>query len=69
MLLNKPQVSRVVITARDADAELPSKSVTVYETTPDQAMAIIEILFAAASHVGAKRVREALRELEASPAA
>lgn len=38
MELERPKPKRVYITAVDPDGELPSKSTTVYGTTPEKAI-------------------------------
>lgn len=35
MQLSKPEVEKVVVTVRDPDGDAPSKSITVYNTTPE----------------------------------
>lgn len=44
MLLTKPksEIRRIVVTARDATGDLPSKSTTLYETTPEQVIEALE---------------------------
>lgn len=49
MQLEKPDPDRVMLTARDPKAERPSKTITVYNTTPEKLMEEIERLLAGRS--------------------